>query len=144
MPSLSERILPELTLLEPGPERQRMFQQAVNGPRTRVAAILVVVGPTGLFILWDKLVASIPSSWSLYLMLMLYLLGLGAAIWFTRRGIRRRLREQLAKKGVPVCIPCGYNLTGNESGVCPECGTPMQKSGPLGTMACGHDESDHT
>ena len=23
---------------------------------------------------------------------------------------------------VPLCISCGYNLTGNESGVCPECG----------------------
>ena len=144
MPSLSERILPELTLLEPGPERQRMFQQAVNGPRTLVAAFLVVVGPTGLFVLWDKLVASIPSSWSLYLMFMLYLLGLGAAIWFMRRGIRRRLREQLAKKGVPVCIPSGYNLTGNESGVCPECGTAMQTDVALDTVASGHDDPNHT
>ncbi|MFN0135882.1 MAG: hypothetical protein ACKVS9_07160 [Phycisphaerae bacterium] len=23
----------------------------------------------------------------------------------------------------PQCLPCGYNLTGNESGTCPECGT---------------------
>jgi hypothetical protein len=23
------------------------------------------------------------------------------------------------------CIACGYNLTGNASGVCPECGTPV-------------------
>ena len=143
MPSLSERILPELTLLEPGPERQRMFQQAVNGPRTRVAAFLVVVGPTGLFVLWDKLVVSVPSSWSLYLMLMLYLMGIGTAIWFTRRGIRRRLRAQLAQKGIPVCVPCGYNLTGNESGVCPECGTAMQKSRPLDTMTSDYDGSDH-
>ena len=127
MPSLSERILPELILFEPGPERQRMLQQAVNGPRTRVAAFLVVVGATGLFVLWDKLVASVPSSWSLHLMFMLYLIGFGIAIWFTRRDIRRRLRAQLAKKGIPVCIPCGYNLTGNESGVCPECGCAVQK-----------------
>ena len=76
-------------------------------------------------------------------MLMLYLFGFGVAIWFTRRGIRRRLREQLAKKGIPVCIPCGYNLTGNESGVCPECGTAMQKSEALDTMASGHDGLNH-
>ena len=31
----------------------------------------------------------------------------------TRR--RRRRRNQ--------CLPCGFDLTGNESGVCPECGT---------------------
>ncbi len=144
MPSLSERILPELTLLEPGPERQRMFQQAVNAPRTRVAAFLVMIGATGLFVLWDKLVVSVPSSWSLYLMLMLYLMGIGTAIWFTRRGIRRRLRAQLARKGIPVCVPCGYNLTGNESGVCPECGTAMHTTEVFDTMADAHDEPDHT
>jgi hypothetical protein len=27
----------------------------------------------------------------------------------------------------PGCLVCGYNLTGNTSGVCPECGTPVPK-----------------
>ena len=31
---------------------------------------------------------------------------------------RRRMRTGL-------CQSCGYNLTGNTSGVCPECGTPL-------------------
>ena len=26
----------------------------------------------------------------------------------------------------PQCADCSYNLTGNTSGVCPECGTPVQ------------------
>ena len=30
--------------------------------------------------------------------------------------------ELLAKKGPPMCHDCGYNLTGNVSGRCPECG----------------------
>ena len=34
------------------------------------------------------------------------------------RGPLRRHRRR--KKG--LCINCGYNLTGNVSGVCPECG----------------------
>ena len=122
MPSLRERILPELIMLEPGPERQRMLQEAVNGQRTRVAVFLSVVGATGLFVLWDKLVASVPSRWSVYLLFMLCLTGFAIAIWFTQRDIRRRLRAQLARKGIAVCVPCGYNLTGNESGTCPECG----------------------
>lgn len=33
----------------------------------------------------------------------------------------RRRRE-------PSCRACGYNLTGNVSGVCPECGTPISDS----------------
>jgi hypothetical protein len=36
---------------------------------------------------------------------------------------RRRPREG-------YCSTCGYNLTGNVSGRCPECGTPMATSGP--------------
>ena len=31
-------------------------------------------------------------------------------------------REAARRKG--TCLTCGYNLTGNTSGVCPECGTP--------------------
>jgi hypothetical protein len=27
------------------------------------------------------------------------------------------------------CQKCGYNLTGNVSGVCPECGTPIEREG---------------
>jgi hypothetical protein len=35
--------------------------------------------------------------------------------------IIRRLRQ---RPKVGCCTACGYNLTGNTSGVCPECGTP--------------------
>jgi hypothetical protein len=27
------------------------------------------------------------------------------------------------------CRKCGYNLTGNVSGICPECGTPVKREG---------------
>jgi hypothetical protein len=37
------------------------------------------------------------------------------------RGPYRRYRRR--KKG--LCLECGYNLTGNTSGVCPECGTKL-------------------
>ena len=37
-------------------------------------------------------------------------------------GIRRRLRRSAMR-----CMECSYNLTGNTSGVCPECGTPISK-----------------
>ena len=39
-----------------------------------------------------------------------------------RRRIQRSLWRQLTECGVPCCIKCGYDLTGNVSGVCPECG----------------------
>ena len=31
------------------------------------------------------------------------------------------------------CTGCSYDLTGNESGVCPECGAPIEKDSPSGT-----------
>jgi len=36
--------------------------------------------------------------------------------------MRRRRRESLGR-----CGHCGYDLTGNVSGICPECGVPTQK-----------------
>lgn len=36
-----------------------------------------------------------------------------------RRNLARRLRRQ------PLCASCLYDLTGNVSGVCPECGTKI-------------------
>ena len=35
---------------------------------------------------------------------------------------RRHLRERLVQLGVPICIPCGYDLRGSTDR-CPECGT---------------------
>ena len=36
------------------------------------------------------------------------------------RGLRRQMRSKRIAAG--LCHHCGYNLTGNVSGVCPECG----------------------
>ena len=39
---------------------------------------------------------------------------------FIRGPVRRWRRRRRGE-----CVGCGYNLTGNESGVCPECGKPI-------------------
>ncbi|HEV2688413.1 MAG TPA: hypothetical protein VGV35_07655, partial [Bryobacteraceae bacterium] len=44
------------------------------------------------------------------------------------------LREDLSRRRrlrIGLCQSCGYNLTGNTSGVCPECGTAIGKAEPL-------------
>lgn len=46
-----------------------------------------------------------------------------------RRPIQRDLREQLVARGVPICLACGYDLRGNTSGRCPECGSPPSRDG---------------
>ncbi len=41
------------------------------------------------------------------------------------RGPVRRWRRRSRPLAVGFCAKCSYNLTGNTSGVCPECGTPI-------------------
>ena len=45
---------------------------------------------------------------------------------------RRRRAKQI---GDPLCSKCGYNLTGNTSGVCPECGA-ANPAEPLSAAKC--------
>ena len=45
-------------------------------------------------------------------------------VWLRRRRLRRG-----------HCEHCGYDLTGNVSGVCPECGTPTSEKSLAGGLA---------
>ena len=129
MPWLYDKLFAELTLVEPGPDRKRLIEQAMSGSRTLVAALLLVTIATGLFVLWDKLIESVSSNRSLFVVYGFYPLALAVAVWSTRRDNRPRLRVQLVASGISICIPCGYNLTGNVSGVCPECGSSPSSIG---------------
>jgi hypothetical protein len=53
----------------------------------------------------------------------------------------RVLRRRRAPSG--HCQTCGYNLTGNVSGICPECGTPItpDKDAPVGIASPGEQNS---
>jgi len=77
-------------------------------------------------------------------------------LW-TREGMDVRIAHWAALVGVPLWVPliaasiaalafarsrktdhgccscCGYDLTGNVSGRCPECGTPIEQGGPSPT-----------
>lgn len=43
-------------------------------------------------------------------------------ILYFRKLIVLALRRQLNSQGLPCCMKCGYDLSCNESGICPECG----------------------
>ena len=52
-------------------------------------------------------------------------IGAGAVAWLGQWGARRATKHGAA---LPHCKNCGYDLTLNASGRCPECGEPSQKS----------------
>jgi hypothetical protein len=52
------------------------------------------------------------------------LLACVVIVWLVRRRITRNVRRELHDRGLPTCVACGYDLTGNVSGRCPECGSP--------------------
>ncbi len=54
-------------------------------------------------------------SWFPFVILAAY-----PALAFIRGPLRHRRRRRRRKRG--LCLGCGYDLTSNESGVCPECG----------------------
>jgi hypothetical protein len=61
-----------------------------------------------------------------------------------RRPLRVLIRKELVKRGVPVCVGCGYDLRGQEVARCPECGVGFEEAllGRHGAAACAErDES---
>jgi hypothetical protein len=91
------------------------------------APLAILADGWGGFIVWllllflatlvgGALLAGIVWVW-LYVVLRLTLSRSPLAEW----GVRRRRRAS------GLCLACGYRLTGNVSGVCPECGTPVRR-----------------
>lgn len=60
-------------------------------------------------------------------------LGVYAFRWLAR-ALRAFVASRHPRPG--CCVRCGYNLTGNVSGVCPECGRKVD-SAPLNTTSAG-------
>ena len=96
---------------------------AVRGPRAFAAAMAAEAaffawlwprllsggGAEFLFVFWAAVLTVLPPL-------------AGGAILFLRGG-----RAAGRAGGSPRCPSCGYDLTANTSGTCPECGTPVAK-----------------
>jgi hypothetical protein len=58
--------------------------------------------------------------WVLFVLFIAY-----PVVAFIRGPVHRRILARRARLAV-CCRQCGYNLTGNVSGICPECGQPTK------------------
>lgn len=90
--------------------------------------VILVVSLFGAWLvveILNKRYAALPD-WTMHAFnpTILFLAG-GGAFWGFRSRMRRCLREDLVLRGIPVCVPCGYDLRGQGEPRCPECGTPF-------------------
>jgi len=121
----------ELSRLASEEERQEAFRLICKAPKwnrpVRLAAIPVAVGGYAALIYYCY--TFFPGQVSFWPSGACGLIGgvIGGALG-GRVGRRKRvkhMREVLREFGIVLCLKCGYDLTGNESGVCPECGTSV-------------------
>ncbi len=60
-----------------------------------------------------------------------WMLAAGPIVFLIVDGIACRcFPEPPRAEEYPRCVGCGYNLTSNVSGICPECGRPVPTKGP--------------
>jgi hypothetical protein len=65
------------------------------------------------------------STSTVYAALLPYWLAFSLFLMISALGVIQRRR--ICPSEIGVCVRCRYNLTGNTSGICPECGTPVPK-----------------
>ncbi len=128
-----ERLFPELQRLETPQERRELLtavERRTVGLFKRIA-FLVVLGAVAGLVCSVALIAL-----ARWLPIPRYARGpvtgaiVGAASIFAvhifwRRPLQREIRRELNQRGVPVCVRCGYDLTGLTQRRCPECATPF-------------------
>jgi Ca2+/Na+ antiporter len=94
---------------------------------TIVGLVLIAVATANAILILDAIFSAYPHAnvvaiSSLFLGIIICV-GLVPAVLVFVRAVRvRRLRHQESGHRQS----CGYNLTGNVSGICPECGTPIE------------------
>ena len=90
-------------------------------------AALIGLGMTGVLVLIRPWIPLPPGAFGGIVGCVTGGTGVIAMTWYWRHRYRRFLRKRLNALGIPICIKCGYDLTGNVSGVCPECGAGIKR-----------------
>ena len=139
--SLSRILYPELDLFETPEGGDTALQKAMKARRLHpkywlASALPVAMAYPAVKMLMAMLsrynVSRMPRLMFMLLFIVVFSWAIGYAINRTFRDpVRRALRNELAKKGVAICVECGYDLRGQREPRCPECGTPFDER--LGT-----------
>ena len=116
------------------PELRNMLDEEMKALCLRTAKSKVLrrypegvrVGFSALFVFgFVGIAGSLPLPDWIYALSGVFAFGVGAALFWSmrRQALRRQLRVSI-KELTSCCVACGYDLTGNQSGKCPECEQP--------------------
>lgn len=85
--------------------------------------LTVLTGHVGTLRIGGGSVSKEEVPWLMASMVAVFLWSLVNGL-FLRQALHEEKREMRRRSG--LCVTCGYDLTGNTTGRCPECGTPSQ------------------
>lgn len=126
------RVFPELRQIADPAERARLYWQAYRAVRWRTLLIylLFLVPGSAMWALGlDRYAGWLGSNaGSSAVVISLTSLPVALISLFLARGIcagkfQKAIRWTLLAKGYPLCLHCGYDLKGQTTPRCPECGT---------------------
>ncbi len=107
--------------------RRVRFSASVSTAGAITALCLLLLVEVSSFAIVTDVVVMAFDYWDLLGSIVLYV-AICFAIWLTYlvpHKAFRLLRWRAVDRDAPYCLHCDYNLTGNVSGTCPECGTPI-------------------
>ncbi|MCP4246960.1 MAG: hypothetical protein GY778_07910 [bacterium] len=127
------KLFPELQRLETKATQRRAFAVAIGEVATRwrywTAISVIVAGSVYLQFSMPRF--GIPAAWkgpARWGIAAVTILACWGLLLSFRRTIRRSLWRTLMDQGIPCCTSCGYDLSGNTSGACPECGATIRSA----------------
>lgn len=111
-------LYPELRRVDDDRVRGSILRSVPTG-HERVAEVL------SLLVFLTLVAISAFQRWWVVLFVAMPLAGVGPQLianGFGRARTRRAIRMELARRGIPVCVQCGYDIRGLPENRCPECG----------------------
>ena len=110
------RVLPEIGMFATDGQRKTALRHALSvtshgSSRLWAWTLLYVLAVVGTIYVGFYLETRSPVASEIASKLMPLALA-ATCLWFCRSVLRKRLRILLAARGVPICIPCGYDLRG--------------------------------
>ncbi len=131
-----ERIYPEVRRFPKYADAERIVE---NPERPRRYWVEYAAALGGAACLTIPIGGFLPGSLSGVSTAMLVWCGLCVVGWRWRWFTRQKLRKELAARGIPICIRCGYDIRGLTDARCPECGTEFDPSLLGGPEECSPD-----